>query len=64
MIVKSKDGTFQRLSGRIGDFVFRTFKNGKISATYAPKQPRPIPDPIPVHFRKQMKDLNLIIVEE
>jgi len=64
MQVISKDGTFQRLSGRIGDFVFRTFKSGKIFATYAPRHSRVNIESISVHFREQMKNLNLEIVKE
>jgi len=64
MRVRSKDGKFTRLSGRLGDFVFRTFKSGKMFATYAPIGSRVKPDAIPMHFRKQMKDLNLEIVND
>jgi len=64
MQVKSKDGTITALSGQLGDFVFRTFKNGKIFATYAPRRSRPVPESIPNHFREQMKDLNLEIIKE
>ena len=63
MQVRSVDGRFTRLSGRIGDFLFRTFKSDKIFATYDPIETRVNPESIPVHFRKQMKDLNLEIVE-
>ena len=63
MQVKSKDGRFIRLSGQLGDFIFRTFKSGKIFATYAPIGSRVKPDAIPMHFRMQMKDLNLEIVD-
>jgi len=64
MQVRSIDGQFTRLSGRIGDFIFRTFKSGKICATYAPRQSRLDPESIPIHFREQMKDLNLEIVND
>jgi len=64
MQVKSKDGSIVALSGRIGDFIFRTFKSGKIFATYAPKDHRSIIGPLSVHYREQMKKLNLIIVKE
>ena len=61
--VKSKDGVISSLSGRFGDFIFRTFKSGKIFATYAPKDPRYISGPISVHLREQIEKLNLEIVE-
>ncbi len=64
MRVRSKDGKFTRLSGRLGDFVFRTFKSGKMFATYAPIGSRVKPDAIPIRFREQMKDLNLEIVND
>jgi hypothetical protein len=63
MQVKSKDGSIVALRGRFGDFIFRTFRSGKIFATYAPRQHRSITGPIPVHLRKQIKKLNLEIVE-
>jgi len=63
MQVKSKDGSIVALRGRFGDFIFRTFKSGKIFATYAPRQPRPVSGPISVHLRKQIEKLNLQIVE-
>lgn len=63
MQVRSKDGSIVSLSGRFGDVVFRTFKSGKIFATYAPKQPRSISGPISVHLREQIEKLNLEIVE-
>ena len=61
MIVKSKDGTFRELRGRIGHFVFRT-RNGQISMTYAPTDSRPDPDAFSVRFREITKLLNLDIV--
>lgn len=61
--VKSKDGVISSLSGRFGDFIFRTFKSGKIFAAYAPKDPRSISGPISVHLREQIEKLNLEIVE-
>lgn len=61
--VKSKDGVITSLSGRFGDFIFRTFKSGKIFATYAPRQPRPIPESLSVHLREQIENLHLEIVE-
>ena len=64
MQVKSKDGSIVALHGRFGDVVFRTFKSGKIFATYAPRQPRSIIGPISVHFREQIEKINLIIVDE
>lgn len=33
----SADKQVAAVSGRIGDFIFRTFKNGRIFAFYAPK---------------------------
>ena len=63
MQVKSKDGSIVALRGRFGDFIFRTFKSGKIFATYAPRQPRSVSGPISVHLRKQIAKLNLQIVE-
>lgn len=63
MQVKSKDGSIVALRGRFGDFIFRTFKSGKIFATYAPRQPRSVSGPISVHLRKQIEKLNLQIVE-
>lgn len=61
MIVKSKDGTFRELKGRIGHFVFRT-RNGQISITYAPTDFRSDPDAFSVRFREITKLLNLEIV--
>ena len=63
MQVKSKDGSIIALRGRFGDIVFRTFKSGKIFATYAPRQPRSNIGPTSVHLRKQIEKLNLVIVE-
>lgn len=63
MQVISIDKRFTRLSGRLGDFVFRTFKSGKMFATYDPIGTRVNPDAIPIRFREQMKELNLEIVE-
>ncbi len=57
MQVKSKDGSIVALRGRFGDFIFRTFRSGKIFATYAPRHPRVITGPISVHLRKQIKKL-------
>ena len=62
MQLRSKDGTITALSGRIGNFIFRT-RNGKIFAFYKPKQGRSIPDPISVQLREITKSLNLEIVE-
>lgn len=64
MQVKSKDGSIVALSGRIGDFIFRTFKSGKIFATYAPRLHREIIETSSSHHREQMEKLNLIIVKE
>ena len=63
MQVKSIDGTITKLSGRIGDFVFRTYPNGKIFAFYSPQDDRPNPDPISVQFREITSKLNLEIVK-
>lgn len=62
--VKSRDGNITALRGRFGDFIFRTFKNGKIYATYSPVRPRSNIGPISVHLREQIKELNLEIVGE
>jgi len=64
MLVKSKDGSIRALHGRIGDYIFRTFKSGKISATYAPHLHREMIESSSSHHREQMKKLNLIIVKE
>ena len=64
MQVKSKDGSITALRGRFGDIVFRTFKSGKIFATYAPRQHRSIFGPSSVHLREQIEKLNMIIVDE
>ena len=61
MIVKSKDGTFCELRGRIGHFVFRT-RNGQISMTYAPTDSRSNIETFSVRFREITKLLNLDIV--
>lgn len=63
MQVKSKDGSITALRGRFGDIVFRTFKSGKIFATYAPRQHRSISGPSSVHLRKQIEKLNLEIID-
>ena len=62
--VKSRDGNITALRGRFGDFIFRTFKNGKMYATYSPVQGRSNPDPISVQLREIAKSLNLEIVGE
>ena len=71
--VISPDHTFQSIRGRIGDFVFKTYKNGKIFAYYMPRrgkrakpdpdQSRSNPDAISVRFREITDSLNLQIVE-
>ena len=38
MEVRSKDGTIVALSGRIGNFMFRTYKDGKMTVYYKPKR--------------------------
>ena len=63
MQVKSADGSIVALHGRFGDVIFRTFKSGKIFATYAPRGHRSNIDPTSVRFREQIKKLNLIIVD-
>ena len=63
MLLKSKDGVIRALSGRIGNFIFRT-RNGKISAFYKPKKNRSIAVPISVQLREITDPLNLIIVNE
>ena len=37
MQFKTIDGTITALSGRMGDFMFRTYQNGKIIVYYKPK---------------------------
>ena len=64
MQVKSKDGSIIALRGRIGDYIFRTFKSGKIFATYSPVFRREFVGTSSVLHREQMKKLNLIIVKE
>ena len=59
--VRSIDGTFRALRGRIGDFIFRT-RDDKIFVFYKPTKGRPVPDPFPVHFREIAKVLNLELV--
>lgn len=61
MQVRSIDGTFRALRGRIGDFIFRT-RNDKIFVFYKPTQGRPVPDPFPTHFREIARILHLEIV--
>ena len=63
MLLKSKDGVIRALSGRIGNFIFRT-RNGKISAFYKPKKNRSIAVPISVQLREITDPLNLIIIDE
>jgi len=36
--IKSPDSTFRSIRGRIGNFMFRTYRNGKIIAYYKPKK--------------------------
>ena len=72
MQVISKDKSITAISGRIGNFVFRTYKNGKIFAYYQPSRSKhakhpPIdlrsnPDAISVQLREITKPLNLEIV--
>ena len=38
MQLKSIDGTITGLSGRMGEFMFRTYKNGKIFVHYKPRK--------------------------
>ncbi len=61
--VRSIDGTFRALRGRVGDFIFRT-RDNKIFVFYKPTKGRPISDPFPVHFREIAKVLNLEIVSK
>ena len=63
MQVKSKDGTFRELRGRIGNFIFRT-RNGKIFAFYKPVDGRSNPDPIPVQLREIAKFFHFIIIDK
>lgn len=63
MLLKSKDGVITALSGRIGNFIFRT-RNGQISAFYKPRQNRTNIGPISVQLREITDPLNLEIVDE
>ena len=63
MQVKSKDGTIRKLSGRIDEFVFRTYPNGKISAFYKPRHSRLNPEALSNRFREIIDALNLEIIE-
>ena len=67
MQFKSIDGTITALSGRIGNFIFRT-RNGKIHAYYSPKpssgHSRTNTVPISNQLREITDALNLQIVEE
>lgn len=63
MQVKSKNGTITALSGRIGNFIFRT-RNNKIFVFYKPKETRSIPGPISDQLREITTQLNLEIVNE
>ena len=63
MLLKSKDGVIRALSGRIGNFIFRT-RNGKISAFYKPKKNRSIAVPMPVQLREITTYLNLEIISK
>ena len=64
MQVKSIDGTITKLSGRIGDFIFRTYPNGKIFAFYKPRHSRLNPETVSNHFREITNALRLEIIEE
>ena len=59
MIVKSKNGTFRAIKGRIGDFIFRTYKDGRISMYFAPAKHRTNPEPSSDQLREILKLLNL-----
>ena len=66
MQLKSIDGTITALSGRIGNFIFRT-RNGKIHAFYKPKasstQSRINTESISDQLREITNALNLQIIE-
>ena len=64
MQVKSIDGTITKLSGRIGDFVFRTYPNGKIFAFYKPRHSRLNPETVSNHFREITDALRLEIISK
>ena len=59
---------FSALSGRLGDFIFRTYPNGKIFAFYSPKhrasssRSRENIEAISSRFREIIGDLQLEIV--
>ena len=63
MLLKSRDGVIRSLSGRIGNFIFRT-RNGQISAYYKPRPNRTNVGPISVQLREITEPLNLVIVDE
>lgn len=64
MQLKSIDGSITALSGRIGNFIFRT-RNGKIFAFYKPKSGHcpSIVEPMSVQLRNITQALNLKIVK-
>ena len=64
MQVRSKDGTITKISGRIDEFVFRTYPNGKIFAFYKPRHSRLNPEGISSRFREITDALRLEIIEE
>ena len=63
MEVRSKDGTITKLSGRIDEFVFRTYPNGKIDAFYKPRHSRLNPEGISNRFREITAALRLEIID-
>ena len=71
MEVRSRDRIIRGLSGRMGDFMFRTYKDGRIRVYYKPKgENTPIMDqqwtdngPIMDRLRSILQSLNMEIVE-
>ena len=55
------------ISGRLGDFIFRTYPNGKITAYYKPKneplssQPRAVIESLSNQLRETADELGLTI---
>ena len=70
--IKSPDHTFKSISGRLGNFMFRTYQDGKIIAYYKPKKKNtPTMDrdwtdngPIMAELKSITDSLNLIIVKD
>ena len=70
--VKAKGSTIATLSGRIGNFMFRTYGNGKITVYYKPKRKNTTGmdrdwtenGPIMDELREILRYFHLEIVEE